>query len=133
MRQHSKSNLITQTAIALTQAAFLATLLMTACSTSPKPCRLGGDISWDGKRFGGDRKCEQQRGKGTQSALFFNHGRYREFYPSGKLALEGEFKEGRKHGTWTEYSEKGDRLLIKTFDNGVQKTAESPFQAPGAR
>lgn len=107
--------------------------LISACAGPHKPCQLGGDTQWDGKRFGGDRKCSQIRGSGEQSSLYFNHGPYREYYKSGKLALEGEFKDGRKHGKWIEYSEKGERLLIRVYESGVQKTSESLVRPPGAK
>ena len=104
--------------------------ILSACTTPRKPCSLGGDTDWDGRKFGGDKKCRQVQAK---DGLYYNEGPYREYHRTGQIALEGEFKNGRKHGTWTEYDASGAKALVRTYEDGVQKTSESLKRPPGAK
>jgi antitoxin component YwqK of YwqJK toxin-antitoxin module len=49
-----------------------------------------------------------------------NEGPYVEWYPSGKRAVEGEFKHGKKHGKWREWDESGKLLSERWFEDGVE-------------
>ena len=70
----------------------------------------------DGVVSKGNRQCEQYR---ERTGKFINHGRYVEWYPSGKIALEGEYSAGVKSGKWIEWSEDGRNLSEKWYENGV--------------
>jgi antitoxin component YwqK of YwqJK toxin-antitoxin module len=49
---------------------------------------------------------------------FAADGKYREYYPSGKPFIEGQFKEGRQVGDWTYYFENGQVNRKATFTDG---------------
>ncbi len=96
-----------------------------ACASVSNPCTVGGDVSWTSSRFPdgrirGDRHCKQKR---TADGKYLNHGAYRVTYPSGALALEGRFEEGRKEGVWSEYDESGRKVAERYYENGVEKVA----------
>lgn len=91
-----------------------------ACSTF-KPCSEAGDTKWPNV-IKGDKKCYQVR---NTKGEYVNHGTYKVVTPKGVVLLEGEFLEGEKNGTWTEYDEKGKARLEKYFENGTEKTPPS--------
>jgi antitoxin component YwqK of YwqJK toxin-antitoxin module len=71
-----------------------------------------------------------------QLALFSdNHfeadGFYREFYPSGKPFLSGEYRRGRQHGEWTYWFENGQVNRKATYKNGQPDGAWEVFRADG--
>jgi antitoxin component YwqK of YwqJK toxin-antitoxin module len=49
---------------------------------------------------------------------FAADGKYREYYPSGKPFIEGQFKEGRQVGDWTYYFENGQVNRKSTYNDG---------------
>jgi antitoxin component YwqK of YwqJK toxin-antitoxin module len=71
----------------------------------------------------GDRQCHQTE---LKDGRVVNQGRYVQWYPSGKVAVEGQFDNGEKTGTWVQYNEKGKKILEKEFDNGVEKASHKP-------
>jgi antitoxin component YwqK of YwqJK toxin-antitoxin module/tetratricopeptide (TPR) repeat protein len=40
---------------------------------------------------------------------------YRGFYPDGRLMLEGDYRNSRKHGVWTTYSPSGTKTRMSTY------------------
>ena len=89
-----------------------------ACSSGYKPCAQGGDVTWANK-IHGDRVCYQKRQK---DGTYLNEGHYRQYYDNGKIAIEGQFKDGKKEGIWTQYDEKGEANLEKYYEKGVEKS-----------
>jgi antitoxin component YwqK of YwqJK toxin-antitoxin module len=49
---------------------------------------------------------------------FAADGKYREYYPSGKPFVEGQFKEGRQTGDWTYYYDNGQVNRKSTYADG---------------
>jgi hypothetical protein len=90
--------------------------LFAGCALT-KPCTDGGDASWP-TDFKGDKTCQKKKDKEGKE---MNHGRYTAKYPSGRVALIGSFFDGKKHGTWSQYDEKGEKTLERYFDHGVEK------------
>ena len=87
-------------------------------SKSPRPCTEGGQPPRDDGKVGkGNKQCEQIK---DSSGKFLNHGRYIEWFPSGKRALEGEYTAGAKTGKWMEWDESGKLLYEKWFENGTE-------------
>jgi len=88
------------------------------CGEGGQPAR---EILWKG-----DKQCDQVRDK---QGRWINEGSYREFYSSGKRALQGEYKNGEKNGTWSEYNEDGKKISERYFVDGVEvpsRTAINP-------
>jgi hypothetical protein len=102
-------------AIALASAAFA----VASCSTVAKhPCTQGGQSARDDGKVGkGNKQCEQVK---THDGKFINHGKYIEWFPSGKRQLQGEYKAGVKVGKWSEWDEQGRLLNEKWYENGVE-------------
>jgi hypothetical protein len=95
----------------------LATLLTSACSfKATRPCTDAGDPSRE-KAIRGTKQCQQVK---TTTGQFVNHGEYREWHPNGKLALEGEYRAGRKHGRWYEYDDQGKKIGDTWWEEGVE-------------
>ncbi len=95
-------------------------IFVTGCSTSTKPCSSSGDTSWNPPiplEIKGNRQCHQAKQK---DGKYLNHGKYVEWYKNGSIAIEGEFKDGKKDGVWVQYNEKGQKILEKKFRNGVE-------------
>ena len=49
------------------------------------------------------------------------HGRYVSFYENGQKKEEGQYKNGKKHGTWTTWDENGKVLETVEFIDGEKK------------
>ncbi|MCL1973681.1 MAG: DUF3352 domain-containing protein, partial [Bacteroidetes bacterium] len=49
------------------------------------------------------------------------HGKFRAFYPSGKLQVTGKFKRNQKSGTWNFYHENGMIFMQEVWKNGQLK------------
>lgn len=87
-------------------------------SVAKRPCTQGGQPAHgDGKPGKGNKQCEQAK---DAAGNFVNHGRYIEWYPSGKRAMEGEYLSGSKHGKWTEWDEQARKVSEKWYENGVE-------------
>ena len=99
-------------------------IVLSACSIT-KPCSEGGDISWIPKIVG-DKRCAQKEFPGHKT---LNHGKFTQAYQTtGKIALEGQFDEGRKEGLWIYYGEDTKLRAVKFFDRGVEKTPPADIQ-----
>ncbi len=66
----------------------------------------------------GDKVCYQKQ---LPNGKVVDNGRYIQYFPSGKLFLEGNFKEGEKDGYWFQYDEKGKKVLEKYYENGMER------------
>ena len=105
----------------------LTASFMSACSTS-KPCEQAGDTAWV-PPIRGNKRCFQKK---LPNGQYVDHGKYVIWSEeSKKLLLEGEFKDGRKEGTWIEYDEKGNKVRQRTFVDGAEITVALP--APKAQ
>jgi len=58
-------------------------------------------------------------------------GVYREFYPNGKLFVEGRFREGLQHGEWTFFHDNGQANRKATYNNGQPDGAWEVYRADG--
>lgn len=58
-------------------------------------------------------------------------GIYREFYPNGKLFVEGQYQRGRQNGEWTFYFDNGQINRKSTYNNGQPEGAWDVFRADG--
>lgn len=115
----------------------LILMLLPGCAFSPyKPCAAGGEPARDLPRdptgakpavFRGTKQCHQYR---TQDGVFVNHGQYREWHVNGKLALEGEYRSGRRHGKWIEYDDVGKTIGERWFEEGQELPPMNPVVAP---
>src|SRR6187549_3960709 len=47
-------------------------------------------------------------------------GKYRKFYENGNVAIEGEFKNGVRWGTFYEYHENGKLIRKISYENGMR-------------
>lgn len=115
----------------ISRISALACLALVSCASSIlRPCEEGGEPARDKPAAERPMKkqCEQRKSKGGK---FLNHGVYREWYSSGKVALEGEFKDGKRHGKWFEYDAEGRVISERWFDQGVE-TPNRAKQAIGA-
>lgn len=66
-----------------------------------------------------DGKVRVERGIAKFSDNHFEaEGIYREYYPSGQVFVEGQFKGGRQEGDWTYYFENGKENRKATYKNG---------------
>lgn len=48
-------------------------------------------------------------------------GRWVFFWDNGKIRLEGNFRDGRKHGYFKSYDRNGDLLTVEKYDNGIKQ------------
>jgi hypothetical protein len=94
-------------------------VLSSSCVTHRrKPCTEGGQSAREPATvFRGTKRCYQDLDK---SGHLVNHGKYYEWYVSDKLALEGEYKEGKKTGRWIEYDETGKKISDKHYLDGKE-------------
>ncbi|MCM2324050.1 MAG: hypothetical protein NDJ90_12390 [Oligoflexia bacterium] len=110
--------------------SLLGAWLVSGCVTTvQKPCSTSGDPPRD-KPFAGqlDRKqCEQRKSK---SGRYVNHGVYREWHANGKLALEGEYRDGVKSGKWFEWDEQGKLLSERWYEAGKEVPTRAGAPAP---
>ena len=103
---------------------FFSVFCLGGCSIS-RPCSEGGDTSWTPKIIG-DKRCEQKKSSAGKPV---NDGKFLQKYQStGKIALEGQFENGKKQGIWCYYGPDGKLLAVKYFDQGVEKTPPIEFQ-----
>lgn len=87
-----------------------------------------GDTTWI-QPLVGDKHCIQQK---APNGNYLNHGRYTVISPTGKLLLEGHFNFGKKTGTWTQYDEKGNRIVEKYYQDGREDFGTPAPKAPSA-
>ncbi len=62
---------------------------------------------------------------------FEAHGAYREFYPNGKLFVEGQYRRGRQNGEWTFYFDNGQQNRKAIYKDGKPDGPREIFRADG--
>lgn len=55
------------------------------------------------------------------------------FYPDGKVRMEGEYKEGVKHGHWISYYNNGNRWSEGYYENGINNGKTATWHENGMR
>lgn len=96
---------------------------LAACSTSYKPCTEAGEIAWVNPIKGNMQCTQKKRPDGT----YVNHGKFIHWNENGKVALEGDMKDGKKDGVWIQYDDEGKKILEKTYINGVETPPSAPI------
>jgi len=94
----------------------LGALGLSCAFSKHRPCTDGGDPARV-PATGGTKQCETMD-DATGRAV--NHGHYREWFTNGRLAIEGDYRMGKKHGKWTEWDESGKRLYEKFYEDGIE-------------
>ena len=96
-----------------------------ASCAGEKVCQKGGDTAWvnPANPIRGDKECTQKEDAGGR---WINHGPYHQNYASGKIALEGQFVEGRRDGYWYQYDEEGNKILLKYYQDGIEMAPPLP-------
>lgn len=92
------------------------------CATTWKPCTDGGDIQWD-PPVKGNMQCHQRK---DENGKYVNHGKFYQYDGKGRVAVEGEFRDGKRQGTWIQYDEKGQKIAKKWFHKGIELPGEVP-------
>lgn len=49
------------------------------------------------------------------------HGPYFYYYESGKIKISGNYKDGKKHGSWKYFDEEGNTIKEEEYVNGEKK------------
>ncbi len=101
-----------------TQLFLFLTMTLASCAFGPKPCSDSGDISWPVK-FEGDKKCFQKK---DADGKYVNEGEFKQLDRNGRVVLIGFLKDGKKNGMWVQYNEKGEKVVEKYFENGIEKS-----------
>ncbi|MBS1962840.1 MAG: hypothetical protein JST04_11530 [Bdellovibrionales bacterium] len=105
--------------VLLILSLLLSSALFAGCAlTRSRPCSKAGDTTWY-PPIVGNMQCYQTK---TPGGELQNQGQFRQYYPSGKLALEGTFVAGKKDGLWIQYNESGDRVAERWFENGIERS-----------
>jgi len=103
--------------------AMLFPLSLTACATIvSKPCATGGEPPRS-TPFKGTKQCIQRK---DPAGRYLNDGKYVEWYPNGNLALQGEYKMGRKTGKWMEWDIDGKKISERWFEDGQEQKPTRP-------
>jgi len=91
-----------------------------ACSFAPvRPCSSGGQLAHDQPVEGVTvKKCTQVTD--SETGQLVNDGLYYEWYSNDSLAVEGEYKVGKKTGRWIEYDLRGNKISDRYFLNGKE-------------
>jgi hypothetical protein len=95
---------------------------LSACSMT-RPCTEAGDLDHIPK-VKGDKVCYQRE---QPDGKFANHGAYIQRHMNGKIAVEGQFEDGRKVGYWHFYDDKGKKYAERFFtESGVEIIGPRP-------
>jgi hypothetical protein len=95
----------------------IVSLIYTSSCAMTRPCTEAGDLDHLPK-VKGDKVCYQ---KEQPDGKFANHGAYIQRHMNGKIAVEGQFIDGRKVGYWHFYDEKGKKYAERFFtESGVE-------------
>jgi len=94
-------------------------LLILGCATPNRPCSTGGQPPREPSPtlFEGTKRCYQVPGP---TGKYVNDGKYFEWFPNEKLAIQGEYEKGKKTGRWIEYDENGNKISDEYFKDGKQ-------------
>lgn len=93
---------------------------LVSCSFTPvRPCSTGGQAAHEDLLDPiGVKKCQQRIDPATGEAI--NDGKYLEWYENGTVAVEGEYKKGKKSGRWREYDTTGKKVSDRYFQDGKE-------------
>src|SRR5579859_7139921 len=58
-------------------------------------------------------------------------GKYRKYFPNGRLAIEGAFVNGVRSGTFYEYHENGTLIRKISYENGMRHGPVEVFDEKG--
>jgi len=120
--------------------------LLVGCESKPRPpvgtqadercaqergCRLAcseGSVQGHAEARGGGRAqaCLTREGRRL-------HGPFAEWYPNGKLARRGGYKEGRQHGRWVVWFDNGQRRREGSFRDGAPDGRWTYWTSSGAK
>ena len=78
----------------------------------------------------GDGKVEREVSRYSDNSFAAN-GFYREYYPNGKLFIDGQFQKGRQEGEWKYYYDNGQLNRKLTYKNGKPNGSWEVFRADG--
>jgi antitoxin component YwqK of YwqJK toxin-antitoxin module len=78
----------------------------------------------------GDGKVEREVARYSDNS-FAAEGSFKEFYPNGKIFIEGQFRKGRQEGEWKYYFENGQLNRKMTFKDGKANGSWDVFHADG--
>ena len=77
----------------------------------------------DNKHFSGILKNYYPSGKLSLIDNFKNgmqHGEFKSFYENGKILMSGIFKKGKQHGQWKEFHEDGSIYWKLNYYDGIE-------------
>lgn len=101
----------------------LIVLFLSGCALK-RPCSEAGDTSWTPEfKNAGDKQCNQIQDK---EGRYINHGKYVHKYRSGKPAVVGFFKDGKRDGVWEFFDEAGEKKIERFYRDGVETVPGMP-------
>lgn len=62
------------------------------------------------------RKIHHVKWKGNEKIIV----KETNYYPNGEVQIEGEYKDGQKHGKWIHWYENGEKWLEENYQNGIK-------------
>jgi hypothetical protein len=68
-------------------------------------------------------KCHQRK---DENGEYVNHGKFYQFDKKGRVAVEGEFRDGQRSGTWIQYDADGKKILTKWYHKGNELPGPVP-------
>ena len=71
----------------------------------------------------GNPKFRYARVLAADGSRWIRQGRFEAYYPDGKLASEGEYRDGKEHGPWKDYHPDGRLAAEGDYESG-QKIGE---------
>lgn len=95
-------------------AAIVAALAGAVLPVEPE-CPDGTVVVGSAPGSGGERYC----GKPTAAGQMVRHGWYTAWFPNGRKAMEGEYREGVRAGQWLRFWDDGAKFEDLTFRNGL--------------
>jgi len=78
----------------------------------------------------GDGKVEREVARYSDNSFAAN-GFYKEYYPNGKVFIDGQFRKGRQEGEWKYYFDNGKLNRKMTFKEGKPDGSWEVFRADG--
>jgi antitoxin component YwqK of YwqJK toxin-antitoxin module len=78
----------------------------------------------------GDGKVEREVARYSDNSFAAN-GFYKEYYPNGKVFIDGQFKKGRQEGEWKYYFDNGQLNRKMSYKEGKPNGSWEVFRADG--
>jgi antitoxin component YwqK of YwqJK toxin-antitoxin module len=95
-----------------------------------KPTIVRHDTDASEKFKDGKVRIERQIAR-FSDGHFEADGSYKEYYPNGKLFVEGQYKRGRQHGEWIYYFDNGQVNRKATYKEGKPDGSRDVYRADG--